>query len=387
MSADVYIAGIACSPVGELWDRSLRQLATEVLTEAREDSGGLKPDGIYVASMLAGSASHQSNLGALVAEYAGLSGYAGGLTVASAEASGGAALHLAYIAVRSGFVDVAAVVGVEKPTDSIGASLEAMIARSLDADSELSEGLTPVGQAALLMRRYLHEYHVPREALASFPILAHQNAVNNPKAMYRKAITQSAYLRAGMIADPLNLYDVAPVADGAACLILTRKELLKPGFAEKAVLVASSSFVTTRLALHDRPDPLFFEAAAVSVENALNKAEVTREELDFFEYSDNSSLHALLSLEAGGFAPRGQAWNLARQGKFFHGGGLPVATLGGHKARGFPLGASGVYQAVEASLQLRGEAGAGQIPNARIGMIQSLAGTGSAAATHILHRG
>ena len=106
--------------------------------------------------------------------------------------------------------------------------------------------------------------------------------------------------------------------------------------------------------------------------------------LDFFEYSDNTTLHALLSLEAAGFASRRQGWKLASDGSLTLQGSLPVATMGGHKARGFPLGASGVYQVVEACLQLRGEAGANQIPHARFGMTQSLAATASAAATQVL---
>lgn len=380
---DIVIAGLARSAVGELWDVSLRDLAARVMRAAIADSGGLKPSAVYVGNMLASSASHQANLGALVCEYAGLTG-AEGVTAEAAEASGGAALYLACNAVRSGMVDVALVVGVEKPTDVVDENLSAIIARSLDADYEASEGLTPVGQAALLLQRYLHENQFPREALAGFAMIAHANGADNPKAMYRKPISETSYLRAGMVASPLNLFDVAPYADGAAAAVITRRGSLQKQAQENAVKVAGLSLVTDRLAIHDRIDPLFFEAAAVSVRQACQKARVTVADLDFFEYSDNTTLHAILSLEAAGFAPRGEGWKLASDGSLTRQGSLPVATMGGHKARGFPLGAAAVFQVVEAALQLRGEAGECQVSGARRGLVQTLGGTASTAVSIIL---
>ena len=383
---EVYIVGVAQSDVGELWEESLRGLAARVLREARADAGGLKPQAIFVGNMLAAPASHQANLGALVAEYAGLAGEAEGMTAEAGEASGGAALHLAYNAIRSGMVDVAVVVGVEKVTDVVGSGVERVMALGLDSDYEMSEGLTPVAQAALLTQRYLYENQFPREALAGFPKIAHANAVENPHAMYRKAIHTDAYLRSGMVAAPLNLFDVAPAADGAAAVILARGEAIPKGLGHALVHLASTSLVTDRLAVHDREDPLFFTAAAVSIQQALLRAGLSMPMMDFFEYSDNTTLHAVLSLEAAGLAPRGQGWNLGTDGSLTIGGTLPVATMGGHKARGFPLGASGVYQAVEASLQLRQEAGGCQVSQPRAGIIQSLAGTASTAVTHVLRR-
>jgi len=382
---DVVIAGIGQTDVGELWDVSLRDLAVRAIQAARQDAGGLVPQTVYIGNMLGASASHQANLGALLCEWAGLKG-AEGTTVEAADASGGVALRMAYMAVASGMVDVAAAVGVEKATDVLGSDIESLSVRNLDADFEASEGQTPVGQAALLMQRYLYENQFPREALAGFPVIAHANAVNNPHAMYPKAIKAENYLKSGTVIEPFNLYDVAPLADGAAAVIITRAELLPKNFARPLVRVAGTSLVTDRLALHDRQDPLFFEAAAVSVRRACLKAGVSLADVDFFEYSDITTLHAVLSLEAAGCAQRGQGWKLASDGTLLLTGALPAATLGGHKARGNPLGAAGVYQAVEACLQLRGEAGGSQVPHARFGLIQSLAGTGSTAVTHVLER-
>jgi len=382
---EVYIAGIGQTNVGELWSLSLRDLGVQAIRAAIKDAGGLQPQAIFVGNMLAASASHQANLGALLCEWAGLKG-AEGTTAEAADASGGAALRMAYTAIRSGMVDVALVVGVEKATDVLDSDIDSLSVRTLDSDYEAAEGLTPIGQSALLMQRYIYENQVEREALAAFPMLAHANAVNNPHAMYRKPLALETYLKAGMLAEPFNLYDIAPLADGAAAVLLARREVVPQNLNHPLVRIAGSSLVTDRFALHDRSDPLFFEAAAVSVQRACQQAGITPAQADFFEYADITTLHAVLSLEAAGFTPRGHGWRLAFDHARWQKQPLPVATLGGHKARGNPLGAAGVYQAVEACLQLRSEAGASQVPQARIGMIQALAGTGSTAVTHILVR-
>jgi len=173
--------------VGELWSLSLRDLGVQAIRSAIKDAGGLQPQAIFVGNMLAASASHQANLGALLCEWAGLKG-AEGTTAEAADASGGAALRMAYTAIRSGMVDVALVVGVEKATDVLDSDIDSLSVRTLDSDYEAAEGLTPIGQAALLMQRYIYENQVNREALAAFPMLAHANAVNNPHAMYRKPL-------------------------------------------------------------------------------------------------------------------------------------------------------------------------------------------------------
>ena len=382
---EVYIAGIGQTHVGELWSISLRDLGVQAIRAAIKDAGGLQPQAIFVGNMLAASASHQANLGALLCEWAGLKG-AEGTTLEAADASGGAALRMAYTAIRSGMVDVALVIGVEKATDVLDSDIDSLSVRTLDSDYEAAEGLTPIGQAALLMQRYIYENQVDRAALAAFPMLAHANAVNNPHAMYRKPLALETYLKAGMLAEPFNLYDIAPLADGAAAVLLARREVVPQNLNHPLVRIAGSSLVTDRFALHDRNDPLFFEAAAVSVQRACQQSGITPAQADFFEYADITTLHAVLSLEAAGLTPRGHGWRLAFDHARWQKQPLPVATLGGHKARGNPLGAAGVYQAVEACLQLRGEAGASQVPQARIGMIQSLAGTGSTAVTHILVR-
>jgi acetyl-CoA C-acetyltransferase len=382
---DVVIAGVGQTPVGEHWDLSLRELAFQAIEAAQVDAGGLRPQALFIGNMLAPQVSMQAHLGALVADFAGLTGIEA-VTLEAAGASGGAALRSGYMAVASGLADVALVVGVEKFSDKVGTDIDAALATATDSDYEAIQGLTPTAQAAMLMRRYLHEFETPRQGFAGFAVTAHANGAGNPNAMFQKAIKPETYERAGIVSDPINLFDAAPYADGAAALVLTRPELLPPNHAHALVRIAGSSLVTDTLALHDRRDPLDFQAARQSVERACQKAHVTPLQVDFFELFDAYSIFAALSLEAVGFAARGQGWKLAEEGQICLQGTLPISTMGGLKARGNPVGATGVYQAVEAVLQLRGQAGINQLPDARRGMIQCLGGPASTAATHILER-
>ncbi|NPV75180.1 MAG: thiolase domain-containing protein [Anaerolineae bacterium] len=382
---EVVIAGIGQVPVGEHWDISMRSLAARAILAARKDANGLKPQALYVGNFLGPMVSHQSNLGTLLAQNAGLEGVEA-FTIEAAGASGAGAFRMGYLAVSSGYVDTALVVGVEKYTDMIGPGLEHYIGMGMDYDYELMQGITTASQAALLMQRYLYESKAPREAFAEFSLSAHANGAHNPYAMYRKAIKLETYERAEIVSSPLNMFDIAPYADGAAAVILTRSELVRPSELEKMVRVTGSSVVIDRLSLHDRPDPLAFEAAGLSVEQACRQAGILPKDVDFFELSDAYSIFAVLSLEAAGFAKRGEAWKLAQSGAFRLKGELPISTMGGLKARGNPLAATGVYQVVEAVQQLRGQSGANQVAGARRALVQSLGGPASTAITHVLER-
>ena len=382
---DVVITGIGQTPVGEHWEISLRDLAVEAILGARHEAADLVPQVMFIGNMLASTLSHQANLGSLLTDFSGLRGIEG-TTVEAAGASGGAALRMGYLAVASGMVDVALVVGIEKFTDVVGPQLDSALAQTIDSDYEAVHGITPTTQAALLMQRYLCDYNVQHAAFAGFPVTAHANAVNNPNAMYRKAITGEAYERSEVTNDPLNLYDVAPYADGAAAVLLTTPERVPGTFAHPLVRISGSSIVTDTLAMHDRQDPLAWLAAGFSVERACRQAGILPEDVDLFEYYDAFSIFAALSLEAAGFARRGEGWKMALDGQIGLLGRLPVATMGGLKGRGNPGGAAGVYQAVEAVLQLRGEAGKNQISAAHLALIQSLGGPASTAVTHVLER-
>jgi acetyl-CoA C-acetyltransferase len=382
---DVIIAGIGQVPVGEHWQASLRSLGVKAIQAALADSGGLKPGALYAGNMLAANLSRQAHLGVLLADYAGLSGIEAE-TVEAGAASGAAALRQACLAVRSGYVDTAIVVGLEKFTDVVGPEIEAALGTGFDADYEAVHGLTPAAQAALLARRYMHQHGMPADGLAGFALTAHANGAGNKNAMYRKAISLEAYQKAEPVSDPLNLYDLAPNADGAAALVLTRRENLAKEFPHPLVRVAASAAASDALALAERRDPLQFEAVRISTEQALEKAGLQREQVDLFELHDSSSIFAALILEAAGYAKPGAGWKLARDESIALSGQIPCLTMGGSKARGNPGGATGVYQAVEAALQLRGSAGTNQIANARTALVQSIGGPAATAVTHVLVR-
>jgi acetyl-CoA C-acetyltransferase len=234
------------------------------------------------------------------------------------------------------------------------------------------------------MRRYLHEFDVPRGAFAGFAMTAHANGAGNPNAMYRKPIKLEMYTQSPTVSPPLNQYDVAPYADGAAAIVLTRSEFLRGTSERPRVRVAGSAAAADTLALHDRKDVLNFECCSISTTRALKKAGLTIGDMDFFEYHDAYSIFAALALESAGLAERGCGWRLAADGEISLKGRVPTATMGGLKARGFAGGATGVYQAVEATLQLQGRAGENQLNRASRGLIQSMGGPASTVITHVL---
>lgn len=382
---DVVIAGIGQTEVGEHWDIALRDLAFYAMNAAMKDSGGLRPQALLVGNMLAPNLSRQAHLGVLLADFAGMRGIEA-VTAEAAGASGGAALRQGYLAVASGLVDVALVVGVEKFTDKVGSGVEEALSTTGDSDYESVQGMTPTAQAALMMRRYMHEHHVPADGFAGFALTAHANGAGNKLAMFRKDIKPEAYARADWVSDPVNMFDAAPIADGAAAVVLTRRDLLPAGFSAPLVKISGSASASDTLALHDRHDMLAFTAVTISTQQALARAGKSLADVNFFEYHDAYSIYAALSLEAAGYARRGEGWKLAAEGAIGLKGAIPCATMGGLKARGFPGGATGVYQAVEAATQLRGAAGINQVAGAKIGMVQSLGGPAATAVTHILER-
>jgi acetyl-CoA C-acetyltransferase len=391
---DVFILGLGQTEVGEHWESSLQHLALVAVEAALKESGVKYPDALFVGNMLAGQLSGQEHLGALIADFAGLRGIEAA-TVEAAGASGGLAFRQAYLAVASGLMDTALAVGVEKVTDKVGAGVTSAASSASDSDWEAMQGVTPTASAALLMRRYMHEHNIGVPHFAGFSINAHANAKTNPNAMYRNTLTAEAFAKAPMVADPVNMFDTAPDADGAAAVLLASADLAGAkhslGFANASpphpwIRVAGSAVATDALAIHDRPDPLFFRAAQLSASKALAQSGISVNDVNVFELHDAFTVFTALSLEALGVAERGLGWRLAADGGISLKGRVPVSTFGGLKARGNPGGATGLYQIVEAALQLRGEAGANQIENARWGLAQCLGSAGATAVTHILQR-
>ena len=381
---DVAIIGAGQTQVGEHWDVSLRHLALQALQAAMTDAGVTRADALYVGNMLSGELTGQEHLGALVADFAGLRGVEA-FKIEAACASGAAALRMGYLAVASGVLDIVVVVGVEKMTDAAGPDTTAALALAADGDHEAAHGLSFVAINALLMRRYMHEYGYSHRDFGVFAINAHQNGVNNPYAMFRFPVKAERFASAPMICDPINLLDSSPICDGAAALVLAPANVART-LSAAPVRIAASAVGTDTVAVHDRRDPLVLEGAALSSRRAYEQAGVGPGEIDLFELHDAFSVMAALSLEAAGFAEKGRGLRLALEEGIGIEGRVPVATMGGLKARGHPVGATGVYQAVEVVQQLRGLAGANQVQDARIGMAQNIGGSGATVVTHILER-
>jgi acetyl-CoA C-acetyltransferase len=379
---EVAVQGIGQTPVEEHWERSLRDLATEAGLAAMRDAGVDRIDAVFVGNMLSGQVARQENVGALVADWMGQRG-AEGFKVEAACASGAAAFRAAYLAVASGALDAVLAVGVEKMTETSGAETTAALATAADADYEGMQGVTFVGLNALIMQRYLFEFGWKHTDFGAFSINAHANGARNPNARLREPITERDYARARMICEPINLLDASPIGDGAAAVLLLPAEKVKSGPRPK-ILVAGSAAASDSVAVHDRKDPMFLSAAFSSAHKAYDQAGVTPSQIDFFELHDAFSILSALSLEACGFAERGQGPRLALDGAIRLDGKLPICTQGGLKARGHPVGATGMYQIVEVAQQLRGEAGDNQLSKARIGMAQNIGGSGASIFTHIL---
>lgn len=383
---EVAIVGIGQVPVAEHWSSSLRQLAADAVSATLEDAQNLTPEALIVGNAFGATFNSQSQLGALIADYSGL-GRIESWTVEAADASGGAALRAGYLAIASGALDSVLVLGVEKSSDSLAGSRVAARNVALDADFEAAHGVTIAAQAALLMRRYMYEHGVELDAFEGFSINAHTNGKSNSNAMFRNTIKPGAFAKASMVADPVNLFDVAPDADGAAGVLLVNAENASQ-YSTQPILVAGSGASTDSFALHERSDLLELAAVRESTRKALRQSGVELAAIDLFEAHDAYTILTTLALEAAGFAERGEGWKWAQDSgaQIRPNGRLPVSTFGGLKSRGNPAGAAGVYQAVEAVLQLRGQAGPVQVPDAHTALIQSIAGVGSTVISHILQR-
>jgi acetyl-CoA C-acetyltransferase len=379
---EVAIIGIGQTPVDEHWDKSLKELAGEAILAALADAGRENAESLFIGNMLSGILSKQENLGGLISDWIGFPGMEAE-KVEAACGSGAAALRAGLMAVGSQEVDSALVLGVEKMTESLPVETTEALATAADADYEAAQGLSFVAINALVMQLYLHTYGWKHTDFAQFSINAHANAMHNPFARLHELITEKDYLNARMVADPINLLDASPIGDGAAAALLVPADSIDLAH-HRAVKIAGSASATDAIAVHGRKDPLWLSAAEKSVRRAYDQAGVGPKDIDFFELHDAFSIMSVLSLEACGFAERGQGPRLGLDGEITITGRIPITTRGGLKARGHPVGATGMYQIVEAVQQLRGEALPTQVDHPRIGLTQNIGGSGATIITHIL---
>lgn len=382
----VSIIGAGMIPVREHWSKSIRELASDAAEIALDDAGITQVDALYVGNAYAATFNQQTQLGSLIADYHGLEGIEA-YTCEAGDASGGVALRSAYLAVASGMVKSALVLGVEKATDIVGAPRISARSVSLDADFETVNGASLTALAGLLMRRYMYEFEVELSQFEGFSINAHRNGANNEMAMYRNQLREGAFAKAPMIAEPVSLFDSAPDGDGAAAVVLVSSQAAGD-LVPKPIDVAASAVATDRFMLQDREDPLRLNAVTASFNRAMLQAQLGSEDIDLLELHDAYTIVTALSLEAMGFSDRGNGWSWAAcsGSRLALAGELPISTFGGLKSRGNPGGATGVYQAAEAVSQLRDETGPNQVRGAERALIQNMGGLASTVVTHILCR-
>jgi acetyl-CoA C-acetyltransferase len=235
-----------------------------------------------------------------------------------------------------------------------------------------------------MMQRYMHEFGWKHSDFAPFSINAHANAVHNPFARLHEQISVEKFEKSSMIATPINLLDASPIGDGAAAAVIVPAEKVASLPGRPRLVITASASATDTIAIHSRRDPLFLSAAHVSAKQCYAMAGVEAKDIDVFELHDAFSIMSALSLEACGFAERGQGVRLGLDREITPGGRVPICTRGGLKARGHPVGATGMYQIVEIVQQLRGECGETQVEGAKTGMAQNIGGSGSTVLTHVL---
>ena len=381
------IVGVGLTKFGELWDLSFRKMMIEAGTRALEDAGidGRQIDAMYVGNMSAGQFIEQEHVASLIVDHAGLTPIPC-TRVEAACASGGVALRQAAIAVASGIHDIVVAAGIEKMTDILtGATTEALASAS-DREWEAYVGVTFPGLYALMARRHMYEFGTTEEQMAMVAVKNHRNACLNPYAQYHTEITVEEVMSSAPVAQPLKVLDCSPITDGAACVILAPADMAKQ-FTDTPVIIEGTGQASDTISLHDRPTLTGLRAAQEAARTAYKMARVEPEDIDLAEVHDCFTIAEIMAIEDLGFCKKGEGGKLTEQGETSIGGKIPINTGGGLKGKGHPVGATGIAQAVEIVLQLRGEAGKRQVNGAEVGLTHNVGGSGGTAVVHIFKRG
>ncbi len=376
---EVAVIGTGITRFGELWEASLRDLCVEAALGALTSAGADTLDSIYVGNMSAGLFVGQEHLAPLMADYLGLGGVPA-TRVESACASGGMALRSAFLEVASGMSDLVLAAGVEKMND--GADVTGVLATASDQELEVYYGVTFPGLYAMVARAHMEKYGTTEEDLSWVSVKAHRNGARNPNAQFRRLISLEDVMTSTMVAEPLRMLHCSPVTDGAAAVLLCPLERAKE-FTDRPVKILGSGAATSTLSLTHRKDPADLDVVELSGRRAYEMAGVTPDDIQVAEVHDCFAIAEICCYEALGFVEPGKGKDAARDGVTDLGGKIPVNISGGLKAKGHPVGATGIAQAVTLVEQLRGEAGESQVEGARIGLAQNMGGSGASSVVHI----
>lgn len=345
MPHPVYVAGVGMTAFGRR-SESLSDLILEAAGRAIADAGFDEFDAVYVGAMHPEGFQETSNLASVITDYLGFVP-APTMRIETASSTGAALFVAGWHAVASGDAERVLIVAGEVMTRVTTARSTSLMAQVIDAD-ERAHGATMPALAALCTRRYMHAYGLTQEELGAVAIKNHKNGLANPYAQFRKEITMSDYLASKVVSDPLRLYDCAPISDGAAALVLTRHR--------QAVRVAGLGAATDYVALALRSDLIHFHSTELAAARAFALAEITPAEIGTAEIHDAFTTFEVIGLEDIGFVPTGRGRFAVSEGLTLPGGKIPVNLSGGLKARGHPVGTSGLAQIIELVFQLTGRA-------------------------------
>jgi acetyl-CoA C-acetyltransferase len=380
----VAVIGIGKTPFGVFPDRDLRSLAVEAGEKALKN-GGVSPgqiESFYLGNFAGPSFVGQNHLAPYVSTALGIQGVPS-TRIEAACASSGSAFYHAWTEVAAGVNDIVMVAGVEKMTSQPTARVSEILAEAGDCSGEMKAGSTFASLFAMIARRYMFDFQVPKEYLSAVAVKNHANGALNPDAHMRKVITLEQAMKAKPIAEPLNLYDCSLISDGAAAVILVPLERAYE-FTSKPVRVLGIAQASDYVALDQKADITTFPAVRRAGEKAYQMAGLTANEIEFAEIHDCFTIAEIIATEDLGFAPRGAGGRFAFEGQTSRTGKIPVNTSGGLKSKGHPVGATGVAQIVDLALQIRCEAGERQIPRHSVGLAQNLGGSGATCVVSIL---
>ena len=370
---DVFVAGAAMTRFGVFKDASVKTLGARAAMDAMKDAGvdAAAIEMVVCSTAAAGTLAPQgTTVPQVVMREVGVVGIPM-LRVENACASGTTALHQAWLAIGAGVADVVLVLGVEKMTGAPRAKVFEYMASASDVELEGALGLTMPGVFAMIARRHMREFGTTREQIAAVAVKNHAHGGRNPRAHFRSPITVSDVLAAPMIARPLTLLDCCPVTDGAAALVLASGPVAERLGRRQVKLAA----VALRSGTYAEDLPLTgFDATVRAASDAYTRAGIGPEDVDVAEVHDCFTIAEILHYEDLGFVKKGEGGLVIERGDSALGGRRPVNPSGGLKAKGHPVGATGVAQVVEVTEQLRGQAGDRQVPGAKVGLTHCLGG-------------
>ncbi|HOL73351.1 MAG TPA: thiolase domain-containing protein [Bryobacteraceae bacterium] len=380
----VAVVGAGKTQFGAFPDRDLCSLAVEAGRKCLED-GHIKPsqvDAFFLGNFAGPSFTGQNHLAPYVGAALGITGVPATRFEAACASSGSAFFH-AVMSVAAGIYDLVLVVGVEKMTCQTTPRVAEILASAGDLSGEVKAGATFPALFAMIARRHMHQYGTRREDLAAVAVKNHANGAKNPYAHMRKVITIEQALAGKPVADPLTVCDCSLVSDGAAAVLIAPLERASE-FTSKPVVVAGIAQTSDRLPLAEKQDITTFPAVRKAAQKAYKMAGVGPEEVEFAEVHDCFTIAEIVALEDLGFVKVGEGGPYTSDGCTLPTGPKPVNASGGLKAKGHPVGATGVAQICDVVAQIRGEAGELQLARHSLGLAQNLGGSGATAVVTLL---